>query len=104
MKFDFNKTLTLENDCVLLRCLEQNDFRKLLPFSENEPHLWSFSLTPASGAKNLKNYINKAIESRVKEEAYPFIVIDKKRGAVAGFTRFYGIDLQHDVLSLEYTW
>ncbi|MGB2341233.1 MAG: GNAT family N-acetyltransferase [Flavobacteriaceae bacterium] len=104
MKFDFNKTLTLENDCVLLRCLEQNDFEKLLPFSENEPHLWSFSLTPASGAKNLKNYINKAIESRVKEEAYPFVVIDKKRGAVAGCTRFYGIDLQHDVLSLGYTW
>jgi hypothetical protein len=61
MKFDFNKTLTLENDRALLRCLEQNDFEKLLPFSVNEPQLWYFSLTPASGAINLKSYIHKAL-------------------------------------------
>ena len=72
MKFDFKKSLTLENDHALLRILNQNDFEKLLPFSENEPNLWDFSLTPASGVKNLKNYIKNALDSREIKEAYPF--------------------------------
>lgn len=57
--------------------------KKLLPFSENEPNLWDFSLTPASGVKNLKNYIKNALDSREKKEAYPFLVIDKKKKLVA---------------------
>jgi RimJ/RimL family protein N-acetyltransferase len=104
MEFDFNRSLTLENDHALLRSLNQNDFEKLLPFSENEPNLWDFSLTPASGVKNLKNYIKNALDAREKKEAYPFLVIDKKKKLVAGCTRFYGINLKHDVLSLGYTW
>ncbi len=84
--------------------MEQNDFEKLLPFSENEPQLWDFFLVSASGVKNLKNYIDKALESRVKKEAYPFVVIDKKKGLIRGCSHFYGIDLQHDILSLGYTW
>ena len=104
MEFDFNRSLTLENDHALLRSLNQNDFEKLLPFSENEPNLWDFSLTPASGVKNLKNYIKNALDAREKKEAYTFLVIDKKKKLVAGCTRFYGINLKHDVLSLGYTW
>ena len=69
MEFDFNRSLTLENDHALLRSLNQNDFEKLLPFSENEPNLWDFSLTPASGVKNLKNYIKNALDAREKKES-----------------------------------
>jgi len=32
------------------------------------------------------------------------LLLIKKKGLVAGCTRFYGIDLQHAVLSLGFTW
>lgn len=104
MKFDFSQPIKLENDRVILRPLEQNDFTYLLPFSENEGDLWNFSLTPAGGAKNLQNYIDKALEAKDKVQAYPFVVFDKKTQKTAGSTRFYDIQITHNVLSLGYTW
>ena len=104
MKFDFTQPLKLENERLILRPLEQNDFASLLPFSENEPDLWNFSLTPAAGAKNLQAYIDTALASRDKLQAYPFVVFDKRTQQIAGSTRFYDIQIVHNVLSLGYTW
>ena len=58
--------LILENQTVLLRPLQLTDFDYLLPFSQQEPELWKYSLEPASGAENLEKYIQKAIEARAK--------------------------------------
>jgi len=104
MIFDFSQPIKLENDRVILRPLEQNDFTYLLPFSENEGDLWNFSLTPAAGAKNLQTYIDTALVAKDKLQAYPFVVFDKKTQKIAGSTRFYDIQITHNVLSLGYTW
>ena len=104
MKFDFSQPIKLENERVILRPLEQNDFTYLLPFSENEGDLWNFSLTPAAGVKNLQTYIDTALVTKDKLQAYPFIVFDKKTQKIAGSTRFYDIQITHNVLSLGYTW
>ena len=65
MKFDFSQPIKLENERVILRPLEQNDFTYLLPFSENEKDLWDFSLTPAAGAENLQTYIDSALTAKI---------------------------------------
>lgn len=104
MEFDFLQPLTLENERVLLRPLEQKDFDQLLFFSENEPTLWDFSLTPASGKDNLHNYINTALSEKSKSQAYPFVVYDKLNQKIAGSTRFYSIQNTHSTLSIGYTW
>lgn len=104
MKFDFSQPIKLENERVILRPLEQNDFTYLLPFSENEGDLWNYSLTPAAGAKNLQTYIDTALVAKDKLQAYPFVVFDKKTQKIAGSTRFYDIQITHSVLSLGYTW
>ena len=104
MKFDFSQPIKLENERVILRPLEQNDFTYLLPFSENEGDLWNYSLTPAAGAKNLQTYIDTALVAKDKLQAYPFVVFDKKTQKIAGSTRFYDIQITHNVLSLGYTW
>ena len=104
MKFDFSQPIKLENERVILRPLEQNDFTYLLPFSENEGDLWNYSLTPAAGAKNLQTYIDTALVAKDKLQAYPFVVFDKKTQKIAGSTCFYDIQITHNVLSLGYTW
>ena len=100
----FNNTLVLENDRVLMRPLEQKDINLLLPFSINEPTLWTYSLLSASGEKNMRRYLNVAFQKKETGDSFPFIVFDKVIGEYAGTTRFYDIQPQHNTLQLGYTW
>lgn len=102
--FTFAKDIILENNRVLLQPLSRNDLDKLLEFSVNEPEIWKYSLTPASGEENLKRYISDAIAAREAEKEYSFIVFDKRTNAYAGSTRFYDIQIAQDTLQLGYTW
>lgn len=104
MEFDFNQNLVLEDQAVLLRPLQKSDLEWLLPFSENEPELWKYSLVPANGRNNLENYINLALAARENKTEFPFIVYDKTTKRHAGSTRFYDINLAFKTLQLGYTW
>ncbi|MFT5436944.1 MAG: RimJ/RimL family protein N-acetyltransferase [Ulvibacter sp.] len=101
---DFNKDYTLENKVVRLRPLIKEDVKVLSDFSINEPNLWKYSLTPADGLENLKNYVNLALEGRRNKTSYPFIVYDKRTNQYAGCTRFYDFQQQHQTTQLGYTW
>ncbi|NND62071.1 MAG: GNAT family N-acetyltransferase [Flavobacteriaceae bacterium] len=104
MIFDTAKDLLLENERVLLRPLSEADFKHLLPFAENEPEIWLYSLIPADGSENLKTYLDIALEKRLEGDSYPFIVFDKQTQKYAGTTRFYDIQRHHNTLQLGYTW
>ena len=91
--FDANQDYTLENDAVLLRSLNKNDFNYLSSFAINESEICKFSLVAVQGEESLKNYIENAVEQRSKGTEYPFIVFDKRTGQYAGCTRFYDIQL-----------
>jgi len=102
--FDFSKKYQLENDTVLLRPLESDDWQHLLEFSLNEPDIWKYSLARVDGEENLKNYIKATLEARDAKKEYPFIVFDKRAQRYAGSTRFYDIQLPFQTLQLGYTW
>jgi N-acetyltransferase len=104
LPFNFNNEYVLEDDRVLLRPLNTDDHIHLLPFSINEPELWKYSLRPAKGAEGLRNYIKEALDARVTEKEYPFIVYDKQQQQYAGSTRFYDIQITHEYLQLGFTW
>ncbi|AVI52137.1 N-acetyltransferase [Pukyongia salina] len=104
MNFDPKKNYILENDRVLLRPLKATDYPELLIFSEEQPELWTYSLTPANGKENLRTYMEHALHERELGIAYPFIVFDKKEKRYAGSTRFYDIQDHHNTLQLGYTW
>lgn len=104
MSFDFSSQLILENERALLRPFTENDFKSLLPFSQNEPSLWEYSLQPAAGEQHLKVYVAKALSDRASEKAYPFLVFDKQTEEVAGSTRFYDINFHHKSISIGFTW
>jgi len=101
---NFNKDIILENDRVRLSPMTLADFEKLLPFAENEPELWEYSLLSAAGKENLKKYMEIAMEARQNKTAYPFLVFDKKFNEFAGSTRFYDFQQTHNTTQLGYTW
>ena len=104
IELNFQEGIILENERVILRPLSADDFDLLLPYSTNEPTLWQYSLTPADGPKNLKKYIDSALEKRKKNDSYPFIVFDKLTKRFAGSTRFYDYQKTHNSVQLGYTW
>lgn len=102
--FNFLQEYILENDRVRLRPLHHKDLDLLLPFSEQEPEIWNYSLQPANGLENLKTYIDAAIFGRKQETAYTFLVFDKRTQQIAGSTRFYDFQKNHNTVQLGYTW
>lgn len=104
MHFDFSQDLILQNDHTQLRPLTHDDFTSFLPYSLNEPNLWTYSLRSAAGEENLKHYLSDAMVLREEKKGYPFLVFDKKTNQVAGSTRFYAMDFFHQSLSIGYTW
>ena len=104
MILHLDENIILENEFVLLRSLQLNDFENLLSFSLNEPNIWHYSLVTADGENNLKNYIKLAIEGRESKKEFPFIVYDKLKKAYAGSTRFYDINFNFKTTQLGYTW
>lgn len=101
---DFNQDYILENEVVLLRPLKLEDFENLKDFSINEPELWTHSLQRGDGLDKFKNYIQTAIDGRLQQREYPFIVYDKRTNKYAGSTRFYDIQLKHQTTQLGFTW
>lgn len=102
--FNFLQNHILENDVVRLSPLHHHDIDQLLPFSEQQPELWKYSLQPADGLENLKTYISFALSGRKEETSYPFIVFDKRSQQIAGSTRFYDFQKNHNTVQLGYTW
>lgn len=94
----------LENEHVLLRALEREDWPHLLPYSLHEPEIWKYGLVTAAGEKNLKSYIDTAVKNLEEKKEYPFIVFDKRSNRYAGSTRFYDINPIFSSTQLGYTW
>jgi RimJ/RimL family protein N-acetyltransferase len=100
----FPENISLEDNRVLLRPLEQSDLVHLLPFAMNEADIWSFSPVIPAGEQGMKEYIEDTIKQRGAKKEYPFIVFDKERNNYAGSTRFYDIQLNNQTVQLGYTW
>jgi len=100
----FQQQPILENERVLLRPIQENDFDNLLPFSLHEPEIWTYGLVTAAGEDNLRNYLTTAVKNLNDKKEYPFIVFDKKANRYAGSTRFYDIQQPWLTTQLGYTW
>jgi N-acetyltransferase len=102
--FPFTHPIVLENEQVLLRPLQADDYEHLLPFALQEPDLWKFSLISAAGSDGMRAYIDTALEEKEKNNQYPFVVFNKQAKMYAGSTRFYDIQPINSTAQLGYTW
>jgi len=100
---DYTQDITLENSRVRLRPLEATDFEdlKAIAFA---PELWRYTLTRADDAVSLAAYVAAALQARQAGQRYPFVIIDRVTGQVAGCTSYYNIVPNDQRLSIGYTW
>ena len=100
---DFSANIVLENNRVRLRPLEIGDFEalKLVAFDAD---LWKYTLTRGDDAVSLAAYIRQALEAREQGLRYPFVIIDRETGQLAGSTSYYNVVPDDQRLSIGYTW
>jgi RimJ/RimL family protein N-acetyltransferase len=100
---DFSSHVVLENSRARLRPLELADFEALKPVAF-DPELWKYTLTAAHTPMELADYLQQALQGREQGKRYPFVIIDKLTGQVAGSTSYYNVDPAEQRLSIGYTW
>ncbi|RSK48085.1 GNAT family N-acetyltransferase [Hymenobacter rigui] len=100
---DFSQDIQLENNRVLLRPLQTADFEALRPVAA-APELWAYTLTRADDPISLATYLTEATRGRQQQRRYPFLIIDKATGQVAGSTSYYNVEEADARLSIGYTW
>jgi len=100
---DFSQNIVLENSRVRLRPLEATDFEELKAVAF-DPELWRYTLTRADDTVSLAAYVADAIQLRHDEKRYPFAIIDRETGRLAGSTSYYNIVPADQRLSIGYTW
>ncbi len=100
---DFTKNLVLENRRVRLRPLETADFEALKAVAF-DPDIWRYTLTRGDDAVSLAAYLATALHERQAGRRYPFAIIDRVTGDLAGSTSYYNVHLDDQRLSIGYTW
>jgi RimJ/RimL family protein N-acetyltransferase len=99
----FDIDIILENDKVLLRPLQADDidaFREVA-FDEDT---WRYTVTKISNEEELQDYMLTAFRDRETGFRYPFTIIDKQSGKVAGSTSYGNISIRDKRLEIGWTW
>lgn len=104
MHLDFNKSIQLENEKVLLEPLSMVHHEKLLGHCINNPSLLKYSPIKFGSAIDLKKYIESALDQRKNKNKYAFAIFDKLKQAYAGSTSFMNISLKDKRLEIGSTW
>lgn len=100
---DFSAPLVLENSRARLRPLDASDFAALKEVAA-DAELWLYTLATAQKPVELAAYIKQALTAREQQQRYPFVIIDRETGAVAGSTSYYNVNPDEQRLSIGYTW
>ena len=100
---DFAADLILENARAHLRPLALADF-EALQAPAFDPEIWRYTLAPAHTPADLQAYLHAALAGRAQGLRYPFAIIDRDTGALAGSTSYYHVSADEQRLSIGYTW
>ncbi len=97
------KFIALENEVVLLRPLVKEDVQGLLT-AGSYPEIWSYLSTTIEDERDVHNFVEKALSSKMQMEEFPFVIVDKRSGQIIGSTRYMDIDSKHKRLEIGNTW
>ena len=99
----FKQNIKLENNRVQLIPFEslRNGELKNIVFEDS---IWQYMGMFIRSENDLKNYIENTIEDKKNEVSYPFLIIDKRNGCVAGSTRYGYVNIASQKCEIGWTW
>lgn len=95
--------LELENDRVLLVPFENLRNKDLAEIIFDDT-IWQFMGMYVRNQSDFENYILNTLKDKENGICYPFLIIDKKSGKVAGSTRYGNINKASCKCEIGWTW
>jgi RimJ/RimL family protein N-acetyltransferase len=95
--------LVLQNDYVALEPLTL-DHVAGLEQAAADGELWNLRVTYVPPPDAMRAYIEGALAMQASGDSLPFAVRDKRDGAIAGSTRYYGFQPDVPRVLIGYTW
>jgi RimJ/RimL family protein N-acetyltransferase len=95
--------VVLENEFVRLEPLMIGHVPALCAVGLDD-ELWAFVTASIQTEREMRQYVESALQSQSAGTALPFATIDKTSGRVAGSTRFGNIDVANRRVEIGWTW
>lgn len=95
--------IILENHIARLEPLGPEHFEALCAIAMDKD-IWQFTSSRIGNIADFQHYFDQALNERKAGLSYPFALIDKSTGNLAGCSRYGGIQLQHKRLEIGWTW
>ena len=95
--------IELENDRVLLIPFENfrnQELKKIIFDDEIWKYMGIFMITES----DFENYVTNTLNTQKKVICYPFIIIDKSTGRVAGSSRYGYLNIANEKCEIGWTW
>ena len=70
----------------------------------SDPELWRWTLTQIASIKDMREYVQAALDAQHAGTALPFATHDASTGEVIGSTRFGNIDVPNRHVEIGWTW
>jgi RimJ/RimL family protein N-acetyltransferase len=99
----FVEPITLAGQLVMLEPLTTAHHDQLVA-AASDGELWKLWYTSVASPDRMHAYIATALDMQQKETALPFVIRDKRSGAVVGSTRYLNIDASNRRLEIGSTW
>ncbi len=100
---NFNEDIILENKLVLLKPVTTEDeegFSKIA----FDADIWKYNVFRIMNPVELQEFVNKSIEDKKRNFRYPFTIINKASGEIAGSTSYSNISIKDKRLEIGWTW
>ena len=101
MNIDF--TLSLQDDLVLLRPLEKEDFQEFKGLTRDRS-MWTWFTHDLSDETVLLEWVSSSISEMTNKTRLTFTVVEKSSGKIAGCTSFGNISYRDKRLEIGWTW
>lgn len=99
----FDTEIILQTKYVLVRPIVYNDIAGFSEIAFDE-RIWKFSVNRISSGDELESYMQKALSDRLDRIRYPFTVIDRETGRIAGSTSIGNISEHDSRAEIGWTW
>lgn len=93
----------LDNEVILLKPLEEHDIAGILT-AGSYPEVWKHLPTIIENEQDVHNFVDKALQGKLLNKEFPYVIVDKKSGEIIGSTRFMDIDESHQRVEIGFTW
>ncbi len=95
--------IKLENNRVLLIPFENKRNQELKEIIFNN-EIWKYMGMFIRTEFDFENYVKNTLKDKENGVCYPFLIIDKKNGKVAGSTRYGNISIASQKCEIGWTW